>query len=69
MKLWPFNRRRERDNCVSDDLNAALWESERALADAKHLTARGFRIGELLRATGVRNHFGEAAARNFRGET
>jgi hypothetical protein len=49
-------------------MDEALWESERALTDAKHLRARAETIGDRLKETGRRNHFGEAVKWHLRGE-
>ena len=67
MRLWPF-RRRCRAQC-DRDMDAALWESNRALQDAKQLRSRMDRVSERLQETKRRNHFGEAVARALRGDT
>jgi hypothetical protein len=62
---WPPCRRRRVQGC--EDIDAAIWEANRALQDAKQLRCRADGIGEALRETRRLNHFGEAVARAIRG--
>ena len=68
---WPFFRlaRRTARAKNNQDMDDALWEADRALRDAKNLRYRADAIGDRLRETGRRNHFGEAVARALRGDT
>ncbi|TFV91419.1 hypothetical protein [Blastococcus sp. CT_GayMR16] len=66
MTAWPFHRpRRTR---ADEELDAAHWAADRSMIDAKQQRARADRIGDSIRETGRRNHFGAAVAAVFRGD-
>jgi hypothetical protein len=63
---WPFysRARSEKDQAMDD----AMWAADRALLDAQQMRSRATAVGDRLRETGRRNHFGEAVARAIRGD-
>lgn len=65
MRLWPHRRA---DRLQADaDMDAHLWEAERALVDARQLHSRADEIADRLSKTRERNHFAAAVARALRG--
>lgn len=58
MRLWPFRRRQSSE--AQQDMNAALWEADRAIRDAKQLRHRADDVTGRLSETWGRNHFKEA---------
>jgi len=58
MRFWPFGQRQPKNN---PDMDAYLWEADRALKDAKSLRTRADGIGDRLRETG--KEFGAVTGR------
>lgn len=65
MRFWPFYRSRRTPK--DRELDAAHWEVDRAITDAKCLRGRADDVVDKLSKTRERNHFAAAVAQRFRG--
>lgn len=68
MRFWPFSRR-PKTTQAHDDLDAALWEADRAIQDSQQLRCRADDVTGRLERTYARNHIAEAVKKTIRGLT
>lgn len=64
MRLWPFNRRRREQG---EDLDDALRQADRAIADARAQREWAGDLSCRLADTWARNHFAQKVAEAWRG--
>jgi|GraSoiStandDraft_44_1057316.scaffolds.fasta_scaffold421331_3 hypothetical protein len=67
MRFWPFSKKRRQEQ--GEDLDDALRQADRAIADAQQLRCRAGDVADRWADTWARNHIAQAVANIMRGET